>query len=115
MGNTRDNTPPRKKNQPQQLLPSGENQGISGESSYGRQLVNTIKLIKLDLDVLEKVREGDKVLVLFRSTRYLCLFNNQRMGDVPNYYNNRLFPVEAYSAIIVELKKNPLSVTIELK
>ena len=115
MGNTKKNTPPRKKNQPQQLLRSGENQSTGDESSYSTQLITTIKLIKLDLQVFQKVREGDEVNLLLRAAKYSCLFNNQRLGDVPNYYNDRLLPLEVYNAIIIELTKNPLFVTIELK
>ncbi|PSL19209.1 hypothetical protein [Chitinophaga ginsengisoli] len=115
MGNTKSNTPPRKKNQPQQLLRSGENQSTDSESGYGKQSINTIKLVKLDLQVFQNVRVGNEVSILLRSVRYVCLFNNQRLGEVPNYYNNRLFPIHEYCAVIIEVAENPFSVTIELK
>lgn len=111
MGNTKDKTRPRKKNQPEQLLSSGEKEVVQ---AGGRFQSIEIKLVKLNLELLPCVKQGNLAIVVLEHNRYSCLFNSEKLGEVPQYYNSRMLPKAIYDARIKALTLAPASVTIEL-
>lgn len=88
--------------------------GGGGQVSEPETLI--FPLIRLDLQVVERGRFNDKVVLTLQSRQYEVYLKGERLGSVPINYTSELIPQTEYKGRIFEIVAGPNpTVTIEVR
>lgn len=115
MGNKSNHLRASKKAQAKKILPSGEIGGFGGNyATPGQDKSLRIRLVYLDLKILNRCNVNDPVKVFWLDEAFQCLVDSQILGRIPSNYNRQLSTSNVYHGAIIQLKLEQSSVIIEI-